>query len=213
MDPAKPPQIGREYGAQTLGALLMRVSARLCLLAMLDQRVHIALHHPIAAGRVGIQPTARFERQSRCLLDRLDGDIAGRLADDSPLATDPRDDRRSVCVIMPAARRALLAAPTCTAPQRRLPTVLRWALLTSHVRAFLRVPGALHLRRHLIRQRGIPQPPAPPIARPAMDPPLPRHAPGRTGQAQQTGGADPGRQRPLAPVYRGRGAVVERVLA
>jgi hypothetical protein len=177
MEATKHPQRGLESGEQTLGSILMHVTARICLLGMLDELVHVSLHRPIAAGRVGLQPTARLDRQIRCCLYRLDGEIAGRLADDSPLATDPRDDRRSIFVIMPPARLALRAAPTCAASQRLLPTVLRLSLLTSSVIEFIRFPSALHLTRHLIRQRGIPQPPAPPIARPDMDPHLPRHAP------------------------------------
>src|SRR6266478_1583276 len=177
IDATKHPQIGRESGEQTLGSLLMHVTARIFLLGMIDELVHVSLHRPIAAGRVGVPPTARLDRQIRCLLSRLDGEIAGRLDDDSPLATDPRDDRRSICVIMPPARLALLAAPTCAASQRLLPTVLRLSLLTSRVIECIRFHSALHLTRHLIRQRGIPQPPTPPIARPDMDPHLPRHAP------------------------------------
>jgi hypothetical protein len=59
----------------------------------------------------------------------------------------------------------------------------------------------------------MPPPPAPTIARPDMDPHLPRHAPGRTGQAQQKGGEYPVRQRPLALVSQGIGEVVEGALA
>src|ERR687895_2381082 len=169
----------------------MHVTARIFLLGMIDELVHVSLHRPIAAGRVGIQPTARVDRQIRCLLYRLDGEITGRLEDDSPLATDPRDDRRSIFIIMPPARLALLAAPTCAASQRLLPTVFRLSLLTSSVIEFIRFHSTLQLTRHLIRQRGVPQPPAPPIARPDMDPHLSRNTPGRTGEAQQKGGEDP----------------------
>jgi hypothetical protein len=200
IDATKHPQLGLESGEQTLGSMLLHVTARICLLGMSDERVHVSLHRPIAAGRVSRQATARVDRPIRCLLYRLDGEIAGRLDDDRPLATDPHDDRRSIFVIMPPARLALLAAPTCAASQRLLPPVFRWSLLTSRVIEFSRFPGALQLTPHLIRQRGIPQPPAPPLARTAMDPHLTRNAPGRTGKAQQQGGEYPVRQRPLALV-------------
>jgi hypothetical protein len=65
----------------------------------------------------------------------------------------------------------------------------------------------------LIREHGIPPPPAPTIARTDMDPHLPRHAPGRTGQAPQKGGEDPVRQQPLALVSQGIGEVIEGALA
>jgi hypothetical protein len=148
----------------------MHVTARIFLLGMIDELVHVSLHRPIAAGRVGIQPTARVDRQIRCLLYRLDGEIAGRLDDDSPLAANPRDDRRSIFVIMPPARLALLAAPSCAASQRLLPAVFRLSLLTGSVIEFIGFHGAFHLTLHLIRQRGIPQPPAPAVAGADMDP-------------------------------------------
>src|SRR5215510_7346354 len=65
----------------------------------------------------------------------------------------------------------------------------------------------------LIRQGGIAQPPAPPIARPDMDPHLPRNTPGRAGEAQPKGGEHPVRQRPLALVQESLGEIVEGALA
>src|SRR5215813_4093480 len=58
-------------------------------------------------------------------------EISGRLEDDSPLATDPRDDGRPVFVIMAPTGLALLPATTRAAPQRFLPTLLRLALVAS----------------------------------------------------------------------------------
>jgi hypothetical protein len=46
-----------------------------------------------------------------------------------------------------------------------------------------------------------------------MDTYLPRNPPGRTGEAQQKGGKNPVRQRPLALVQQGIGEVVEGTLA
>jgi hypothetical protein len=46
-----------------------------------------------------------------------------------------------------------------------------------------------------------------------MDTYLPRNPPGRTGEAQQKGGKNPVRQRPLALVQQGIGEVVEGALA
>src|SRR5437899_12408605 len=56
----------------------------------------VALHRPIATGRVGVEPTARVHRQVGGLLHRLHREISGCLDNDSPLATDPRDNGRPV---------------------------------------------------------------------------------------------------------------------
>jgi hypothetical protein len=45
-------------------------------------------------------------------LHRLHGEIAGRVDDDRALATDPRDDRRAIFIVMAPTRLAFLAAPT-----------------------------------------------------------------------------------------------------
>ena len=82
---------------------------------VIDERMPIALQHPIAAGRVGVQPTARVDGEVHRLLHSLHGEIARRLEDDRPLATDPGDNRRPVFVIMAPARLALLPATTCPA--------------------------------------------------------------------------------------------------
>src|SRR5262249_3994870 len=93
------------------------------------------------------------------------------------------------------------------------PTLFRLSLLTSGMIECIRFNGALQLTLHLIRQRGLPQPPAPAIARPDMAPHLPRNTPGRTGKAQQKGGEDPVPHRPLALVQQGMGDGVEGALA
>src|SRR6185295_15665979 len=86
-----------------------------------DIRMHIALHRPIATGRVGIEPTTGSHRDAGRLLHRLHGEIFGRLDDDRPLATDPGDHGRPIFVIMAPARLALLTATTCPASQQLLP--------------------------------------------------------------------------------------------
>src|SRR5262245_61371455 len=106
----------------------MHVTARVFFLRMIHERMHVSLHRPVAAGRVRVEPTARAHGDLRRLLHRLDREISGRLADDSPLATDPGDDGRSVFVIMAPTRLALLATSTCAASQRLLATTLRLPL-------------------------------------------------------------------------------------
>jgi len=58
------------------------------------------------------------------------------------------------------------------------------------------------------RQRGLASPPAPAIAGTDMAPHLPGHAARRIRPTQQEGGEAPVRQRPLAPMPEGFGAVV-----
>src|SRR3712207_6807699 len=101
----------------------MHVTARIFLLGMIDICMHIALQCPIAAGRVGVEPTAGLDGEVCGLLHGLHGEIAGRLDDNSPLAAHPRDDRRPVFVVMTTARLALLAAPTRPAPQGLCPSL------------------------------------------------------------------------------------------
>src|SRR5262249_22278133 len=89
-------------------------------LRMIDELMHVTLHHPAAAGRVRVEPTARAHGDLRRLLHRLNREIAGRLDDDSPLAIDPGDDGWPVFVIMAPVRFALLVTSTCAASQRFL---------------------------------------------------------------------------------------------
>src|SRR6266446_3083651 len=100
----------------------MHVTTGIFLLRVIDKRMHIALQRLIAARRVGVEPTARLHGEVSCLLHRLDGEITGRLDDNSPLATDPGDDGRPVFVIMAPTGLALLPATTCwDRPQTRGP--------------------------------------------------------------------------------------------
>src|SRR5215831_12382692 len=107
----KHPQIRLEYGEQTLCPVLMHVTARIFLLRMVDKVVRIALQRAIAAGRVGIETTARFDGDIGRFLHRLYGKVTRALYDDSPLTADPGDDRRPVFVVVAPTGLALLAAP------------------------------------------------------------------------------------------------------
>src|SRR5215475_9047184 len=102
----------------------MHVTTRIFLLRMIDELVHVALHRPVAAGRVRIESTPRLDGEVSGLLHRLDGEIAGRLDNNGSLATDPGHDGRPVFVIVAPARLALLPAPTRTTPQVLFPSVL-----------------------------------------------------------------------------------------
>src|SRR5712691_6165507 len=107
---AKHPQVGLEQGKQTLRSILVHLAAGIFLLGVIDELVHVALQSPIAAGRVRIEPTAGLHRDGSRLLHRLDGEIAGRVEDDSALAAYPRDDRRSIFIIMTPAGLTLHAS-------------------------------------------------------------------------------------------------------
>ena len=112
----KDPQIGLEQGKQTLRPILVHVPTGVFLLRMIDKLMPIALQRLVATRRVGLEPTARVYRDVGCLLDRLDREILGRVDDNSPLATDPGDDRGPIFVVMPATGLALLAAPPWSPP-------------------------------------------------------------------------------------------------
>src|SRR5713101_9941185 len=109
----------------------MPVTARIFLLRVIDERVHIALHRAIAAGGVRIELTARLHRDVGGSLHRLHREIAGRLDDDCPLATHPGDNGGPIFIVVPPTRLAFLAAPTRPVPQRLLPTLLGLSLLAS----------------------------------------------------------------------------------
>src|SRR2546430_9786993 len=116
----------------------MDLAAGVFFLRMIDDLVHVALHRPIAAGGVGIEPTTGSHRDVGRLLYRLHREIFGRLDDNSPLATDPRDDRGPVFVIVAPARLTFLAATSRSAAQRRLPALCRLALVAGRVTEFIR---------------------------------------------------------------------------
>src|SRR4029450_500749 len=100
---------------------------------MIDIRMLIARQCPIAAGRVGIEPTAYLYRDISRFLYRLDGEIAGRLDDDMLLATDPGDHCWPVLVIMATTGLAFLTPATRLASQRLLPAPFRLPLVAGGV--------------------------------------------------------------------------------
>src|SRR6266702_1216211 len=110
-------QIRLEQGEQALRAVLVDVTPRVFFLGMIDERVHIALQCPVAAGRVRVEPTARSHRDLGCLLHRLHREILGRLDDDCPLTTDPGDDRGPVFVVVTPPGLTFLATPSRSVPQ------------------------------------------------------------------------------------------------
>src|SRR5919197_731755 len=146
----------------------MDLPACILLLRVIDIVMYIALHRPIAAGRVRVQPTARAHGNLSRLLHRLDREISGRLDDDSPLAADPRDNRGPVFVIMTPTGLTFLAAPTRAASQRLLPALRRLPLVASGMVEVIGFNGAFELAMHLVGQGRIAQPPAPAIAGPDM---------------------------------------------
>src|SRR5215470_4839280 len=136
---------------------------------MIDELMHVALHRPIAAGGVRIDPTARLDGKVCCLLHRLHGEVFGCLDDDSALATDPGDNCWPIFVVVPPTRFTLLAASTCPASQVLFSAVCRLALLAGGVIEVIGFDGAVQLTLHLIGQRSVAEPPAPAIAGPDMD--------------------------------------------
>src|SRR5262245_35855890 len=117
---------------------------------MIDELMHVALHRPVAAGGVRVDPTARLDGKVCGLLHRLHGEVFGRLEDDRALATDPGDNRWPIFVVVPPPRFTLLAAPTCPASQGLLSTVCRLALLAGGVIEVIGFDRAVHLTLHLV---------------------------------------------------------------
>ena len=108
-DPAQDPQVRLEQGKQALHPILVDVTTRIFLLRVVDELVYIALHRQVAAGGVCVEPTTRSHRDVGSPLHRLSREISGRLYHTCPLAADPRDNGRSVFVIMAPPGLALLA--------------------------------------------------------------------------------------------------------
>src|SRR2546423_9306519 len=128
----------------------MHVTPRIFLLRMIHKRMRVSLQRLIATRRVRVEPTARAHRDLSRLLHRLDREIFGRLDDDSPLATDPGNNRGPVFVIMAPTRLTFLAAPTRSTPQRLLPTLLGLPLLASGVVEIIRFDDPFQLTLHFI---------------------------------------------------------------
>src|SRR4029453_13253609 len=110
-------QIGLQQRKEALRPILMHVPTGIFLPCVIDEFVHIALHRPVAAGRVCIEPTARVAGEVCSLLNVLHSEIFVRLDDARPLATDPGDERRTVFIVVPPTGLAFRAAPTRSATQ------------------------------------------------------------------------------------------------
>jgi len=130
-------------------------ATRLVPTQLIDVLMEVAFHRPIAAGRVRIESAPRLDGEVGRLLYRLDREIAGRLDDDSPLATDPGNNRGPVLVIVAPTRLAFLAAPTCLAAQRLLATPWHLALVAGGVVEAIGFHRPFQLAMHLVGQRGI----------------------------------------------------------
>src|SRR5215831_3709517 len=115
--------------------------------------MHVALHRPVAAGRVRGEPTARLDGEVRGFLHRLHGEIAGRVDNHRALAAHPGDNGGPVFVVMPPPGLALLATSTCAASQRLLATTVRLPLVPGGMVEVIRFYRAFELAMHLIGQR------------------------------------------------------------
>src|SRR5262252_2574376 len=91
----------------------------------------------------------------------------------------------------PPARLTLLAATTCPTAKKLFPTLLGLPLVAGGVIEVIRFHRPLQPALGFVGHGRIPQPPAPAIAGPAMDPQLPGNASRRTRQAQQEGRQNP----------------------
>src|SRR5215831_7189796 len=111
----------------------MHVTPCILFLRMIDERVHVALHRPIATRGVRIESAPRLDREVGRFLHCLDGKVPRYLDHDTSLAADPRDDGGPILVIMAPAGLAFLAAPSRAASQYLLPAVWRLALVPGRV--------------------------------------------------------------------------------
>src|SRR5215471_20656569 len=116
---------------------------------MIDERMHVALHRPVATGGIRVDPTARLDGEVRGFLHRLHGEIAGRVDDHRALAAHPGDDGWPVFVIMPSTGLALFATSTCAASQRLLATTLRLPFVPGGMVEIIRFHSAFSLTLHL----------------------------------------------------------------
>jgi hypothetical protein len=142
-DATKHPKVGLQQGKQALRPILMDLAAGIFLLGMVDVFMLLAFQRPIAAGRVGVEPTTRLHGEVGRLLHCCHGKILHGLYHDGPLAAHPRNNCRSVFVIMAPAGLALLAATTRPAPQRLFPAVMGLTLIPGGVIEFVRFNATL----------------------------------------------------------------------
>jgi len=204
---------GLAEGQQARRPMLMPVTTRVLWLGVMDERVPLPLARPLAARRVGAEPTARVPGAVGGLLDRLDRAILDRLQPDGTLTTHPRAARRSVCVLMPPARCALLTPPTGPAPPCLRPAGWGVACGARRLRPLIRRHRARPPTSGVGGDGGLPEPPAPALPGPTLDAQLSGHTPRRTREPEEKRRQHPVRQRPLAPVEQGSGEVVAGALA
>src|SRR5215510_14189537 len=112
---------------------------------MMDERMHVALHCPVAAGGIRVDPTARLDGEVSGFLHRLHGEIARRVDDHRALAAHPGDNGWPVFVVVPPTGLALLAPASRAAAQRLRAAPLRLPLVAGGVIEVIRFHGALHL--------------------------------------------------------------------
>jgi hypothetical protein len=154
-DTTKHAHVGLEQCKQALGTILVPVTARLCLLRVIDVGMAIALHRPGAARRVGIETPACAPRNVGRLVHRQAGAIAGRLHDDRSLAADPRDHGWPVLGIMATPGLACLPTATWLTAQCLLPAPSCLPLGAGSVIEGIGFHRPLHLPGHLLRQGGL----------------------------------------------------------
>src|SRR4029434_407778 len=74
---SKHSQVGLQQGKEALRSVLMPLTASIFLLRVVDILVEVARERPIAAGRVGVQPTAGLDGEVHGLLYGLHREIPG----------------------------------------------------------------------------------------------------------------------------------------
>jgi hypothetical protein len=147
----------------------MHVTTSVFLLRVIDVLMKVSLQCSIAARRVRIESTARLDGEVGGLLRCLDGKIPHALYHHSPLATDPRDNRWPVFVMVAPTRFTLLAPLPGSATQQFLPAVGCLALPAGCMIEFVGFDRALYVAIRLVGDSRMAQPPAPAIAGADMD--------------------------------------------
>src|SRR5499433_2700038 len=128
----------------------MHVTTCILLLCMIDERMHVALHCPIATRGVRIESAPRLDREVGRFLHRLDGKVPRRVDHDTSLAADPRDDGGSILVVMASPGLTFLAAPPWRAVQGLFPALLGLALVASRMIQVVGFDRPRQLPLHLV---------------------------------------------------------------
>src|SRR5215831_12951864 len=130
--------------------MLMPVTTGILFLRMIDERVHVALHCPIATRGVRRESAPRLDREVGRFLHCLDGKVPRRVDHDTSLAADPRDDGGPILVVMAPPGLAFLAATPGLASQRLLAARLGLALLAGGVIEVIGFHRPCQLPPHLV---------------------------------------------------------------